>query len=115
MTKPPKIDLNAVIAINLDGFMRDYMDGQGISQNALAKLSGVPQTTIGLLLNPQKRERRKSGKMPSPTVGQLQQLAEALNVDAWAFLRAMTPNERRAYKKMDEAVKLLRTREPSPQ
>lgn len=115
MEKRPQIDLNAVIATNLDGFMHDYLDGKGISQNALAKLSGVPQTTIGLLLNPHKREKRKSGKQASPTVGQLQQLAEALNVDAWAFLRAMTPNERRAYKKMDEAVKLLKSREPSPQ
>lgn len=115
MQKPPKIDLNVVIAANLDGFMRDYLDGQGISQNALAKLSGVPQTTIGLLLNPHKRERRKSGKIPSPTVGQLQQLAEALNVDAWAFLRKMTPNERRAYKIMDDAFRLLKANEPSPQ
>lgn len=97
------IDLNRVLADNLEYFMKD----KKFSQNSLAKASGVPQTTIGLLLHPEKREPRKSGKQPSPTIAQLQILADKMGIQAWELLWPLNHSQREMYVNLQSAMKGL--------
>jgi hypothetical protein len=56
-----QISINQVLAANL----RHFMDLRGLKQPALARLSGVKQTTISLYLDPDRRMMSASGKEPS--------------------------------------------------
>lgn len=74
--------------------LRHHMTTQGISQAELAKRSGIGQTTISLYLRPQSRGDTVSGKTGSPTLANVEALADALGVEVWELLRMVTPQER---------------------
>ena len=48
-------NVSEILAANLAAAMSAANDGRGLSQSALARLSGVPQTTISLCLRPKDR------------------------------------------------------------
>ena len=75
-------DVNEVVAENL----RHHMNRKNLSESALARLSGVAQTTIGVYLNPERRKVSASGKLPSGKVSELALLADALEIHVWELL-----------------------------
>lgn len=83
------------------------MAEKGMNQTALAQASGVGQTTISLYLAPHRRLASKSGKAPSPKVGELAQIAAALGIESWQLMRQMTDKEREFYGQIEAAFKLL--------
>lgn len=91
--------ITAVLADNLAYFMKE----RGLKQTALAKRSGVGQTTIGLYLNPKNRKESKTGKNPGPLLPLIQQLATALEVELWELLRPLTPAQRTVYHAIEAA------------
>lgn len=91
--------LSATFARNL----RDRMLALGMTQQELARKSGVAQTTISLYLHPQRRPTGASGIDPSPTLARLQALAQALNTSAPALL--LSDGERLAF--ANEALQSL--------
>lgn len=96
--------VNEVLAENI----RAEMNRAKIaSQPALAKLSGVAQTTISNYLNPNQRLTSKSGKAPSAKLTEVEQIAAALGVPVWKLLRSMTPKEREFYDRIERAYKQL--------
>lgn len=80
MTRPT---LNETLAANL----ARLMERKGWTQAALAKQSGVGQTTISLYLNPERRQPSKSGKIPSAKLSEVESLAIAVGVEPWELLR----------------------------
>lgn len=79
-----KEDVNQILARNLAAAMqRKY--GQ-VNGSELARVSRVPQTTIALLLRPERRVPLKSGELPSPTLSKVAALAAALDVQVWELL-----------------------------
>lgn len=96
-----KMELSQALAVNLSF----YMDRAKLSQNGLAKLSKVPQTTISLLLNPERRTPLKSGKKPSPTLSQIELLAGALGCEPWELVRPMSNREREIYEAIEISYK----------
>ena len=74
--------------------LRHHMTSQGLTQSALAKKSGIGQTTISLYLRPAARTDTVSGKAGSPTLANIEALADALGIEAWELLRIVTPAER---------------------
>lgn len=85
-----------------------------ISQNALAKRSKVAQTSIGYMLKPELRQPTRSGKIPSPTVAQLEKVARALGKEAWQLLHPdpnqapLSAKERARYDAFDASMKRMR-------
>ncbi|WP_429942000.1 XRE family transcriptional regulator [Achromobacter xylosoxidans] len=75
--------LNETLAANL----ARLMDRRGWTQAALAKQSGVGQTTISLYLNPERRQPSKSGKIPSAKLTEVESLANAVGVEPWELLK----------------------------
>jgi phage repressor protein C with HTH and peptisase S24 domain/transcriptional regulator with XRE-family HTH domain len=75
--------LNETLAANL----ARLMDKRGWTQAALAKQSGVGQTTISLYLNPERRQPSKSGKIPSAKLSEVESLAAAVGVEPWELLK----------------------------
>lgn len=67
---------NEIIAKNLE----TLMSKRGLVQAALAKKSGIAQTTISLYRRPESRQPSKSGKIPSPKLTEVEALATALGV-----------------------------------
>lgn len=67
---------NEILAKNLEKLMQK----RGLVQTALAKRSGVAQTTISLYRRPESRQPSKSGKIPSPKLTEVEALATALGV-----------------------------------
>jgi len=78
--------LNETLATNL----ARLMDKRGWTQAALAKQSGVGQTTISLYLNPERRQPSKSGKIPSAKLSEVESLAVAVGVEPWELLKPIT-------------------------
>lgn len=105
-SKTTEKPINEVIAENLAHFMSE----RGMNQTALAKASGVAQTTISLYLDPARRLASKSGKAPSAKVGELALLATALGVESWQLMRPMTDKEREFYDQIESAFKSLTRR-----
>lgn len=102
--------ISEVLADNL----RHYMSKRGLTQAGLAELSKVGQTTIGLYLSPERRQPSKSGKLPSPNLGDVERLAQSLEVEVWDLLRPMTPVERDAYQQIEAAFKALKLEAGAP-
>jgi len=82
----PTSNLPLVIARNLKAAMEAADGGRGISQAKLAKLSGVGQTTISLMLRPADRYNPTGNAGSSPTVERIAMLAHALNIQPWELL-----------------------------
>lgn len=102
--------INQVVAENL----AHWMEQAGFtSQQALADKSGVSQRTIANYLKPGLRDDTSSGKEPSAKVTELQKLADALHIEVWQLMRAMTPQEREFYAHIEEAYKRLAHRQQS--
>lgn len=100
-----------VLARNLKQLMDDFLPP--LSQNALAKKSGVGQTSIGLMLEPEKRLPTKSGKVPSPTLAQIEKVAAVFGKEPWQLLHPnpgqapLSDAERRRYAAFESAMKQL--------
>jgi transcriptional regulator with XRE-family HTH domain len=86
----PKVPIVEVFAACL----RHHMTDRGVTQAELAKRSGIGQTTISLYLRPEARGGTVSGKTGSPTLANVEALADALGVEVWELLRVVTPAER---------------------
>jgi len=74
--------INELVADNL----RTLMERAEMSQVALAKKSGVAQTTIGLYMSPDNRKPSASGKPASGKLTEVAMLADGLGVEAWELL-----------------------------
>lgn len=98
-----KRNINDVLASNL----AHYMDEKGLTQSALSKTSGVAQTTISLYLDPTRRQTSKSGKQPSAKLSEVELLAQALNTEVWELLRPFSPQQRKAYKLLEQAYRQM--------
>lgn len=104
MNAKSKRPINEVLAENI----RAAMQSRHIAtQEELAKRSGLSQRTISNYLNPQNRARGASGKEPSAKLSEVDQIAVALNVEAWNLLRDLSPSERAFYDRIDEAYRKL--------
>jgi transcriptional regulator with XRE-family HTH domain len=73
------------IAENLERSMRHH----GLSEQALARASGISPRTVGNFLRPSNRYSKSgtSRSFPSGTLANLVNLAEALGLEAWELLR----------------------------
>jgi len=79
------------LAVNL----REFMADRGLTQQKLAALSGVKQTTISLYLRPEARNNdAATGKRSSPTLAGVEAIASALQVEIWELLLLLTPKQR---------------------
>jgi phage repressor protein C with HTH and peptisase S24 domain/transcriptional regulator with XRE-family HTH domain len=83
MSRP---SLNEILAANL----ARLMEQRGWKQAALAKQSGVGQTTISLYLSPERRQPSKSGKLPSAKLSEVESLAVAVGVEPWELLKPVS-------------------------
>jgi transcriptional regulator with XRE-family HTH domain len=92
--------ITVVIAENL----AHYMERAGVTQDALAQKSGVGQTTVGLYLHPERRLPSKSGKLPSPKVTELAQIAAALEIELWQIMRPVLNDAERDFHAKVEAA-----------
>jgi transcriptional regulator with XRE-family HTH domain len=109
MPAKPREPINVVLAINI----AEAMTRRNIaSQEQLAKLSGVAQRTISNYLNPERRAQGKSGKAPSAKLTEVEQIARALDMEAWDLLRPIHGRERDFYEKIEEAYRRLRDTDP---
>jgi len=88
-----KESISQTLARNL----AEAMTRRKMTQVALAKVSGVPQTTISVILNPQQRLPTK-GAPPSTTVVRVAMLAAALGLEAWQLLH---PDPEQAQRETD--------------
>lgn len=77
------MNVNDILAANLARLMTQH----AMTQQKLAKESGVAQTTVSLYLNPQRRQPSATGKIPSAKLTEVEKLAAALQVDTWELLR----------------------------
>ncbi|MEN4918240.1 S24 family peptidase [Achromobacter spanius] len=87
MSRP---SLNEVLAANL----ARLMEQKGWKQAALAKQSGVGQTTISLYLSPERRQPSKSGKLPSAKLSEVESLALAVGVEPWELLKPVSVTDK---------------------
>lgn len=78
----PSKSINAIFAENL----RQRMDAGGWSQAALAKKTGVAQTSISNYLSPDRRAAGAKGKEPSAKLTEMAMIADALTVSPWEML-----------------------------
>ena len=101
----PTSILPLVIARNLKAAMESADGGRGISQAKLAKLSGVGQTTISLMLRPADRYNPTGNAGSSPTVERIAMLANALNIKPWELLHPHPERIRRAIAVYDQMQK----------
>jgi transcriptional regulator with XRE-family HTH domain len=96
-----KTTLSQVFARNL----AEAMKKAGMTQEAMAKRSGVAQTTVSLYLRPSDRAPTTGKAAPSPTLERVGKLAEALGVDAWLLLHpdiAQALREQEFYRRIEE-------------
>jgi len=96
-------ELNQALAANLAYYMRV----QSLTQSALAKRCGVAQTTISLYLSPERRTLGKDGRPGSAKLTEVEMLAHALAVPAWELIRPFLGAERDAYRRIEEAYRIL--------
>lgn len=100
-----------VLARNLKSLMDEHLPK--LSQNELGKKTGVGQTSIGLMLNPEKRLPTKSGRIPSPTLAQIEKVAAFFHKEAWQLLHPnpaqapLSESERKRYEAFENAMKQL--------
>ena len=87
--RPKQPSMSHVLAENL----RRHMERKHLTQETLAKLAGVAQTTVSLYLRPDERRPTKSGKIASPKLSEVESLAIALGVPAWQLLCRMEDGE----------------------
>jgi transcriptional regulator with XRE-family HTH domain len=103
-----KADINQILARNLKAAIeRKYGE---INQSQLARDSGVPQTTISLILTPERRTPLASGELPSPTLSKIAALAAKLDVNLWELLHpdpAKARREQDFYEKLEENFRNL--------
>ena len=78
----PKEAVTQILARNLSAAMQ----ARKLSQPALADMSGVPQTTISLMLRPNARFPTQGKASPSPTIERVAMIAHALKLDPWQLL-----------------------------
>lgn len=74
--------VNEVLARNL----RHYMEERNLTQEAVAKMSGLAQTTISLYLSPDNRDPTQSGRIASPRLADVEKLAKSMPVQTWLLL-----------------------------
>jgi len=96
-------ELNQALAANLAHYMRV----QSLTQSALAKRCGVAQTTISLYLSPERRTPGRDGRPGSAKLTEVEMLAHALAVPAWELIRPFCGAERDAYRRIEEAYRIL--------
>ena len=77
-------DFLKVLAANLEA----HMKGRSMTEEALARASGVSRRTVGNFLRPRKTpdDDESSGSVPSGTLANLFRLATALGVEPWELL-----------------------------
>lgn len=107
MPRTPGRPINDVVAENLS-----YWMGKAgvLTQQALAKRSGVSQRTISNYLHPNLRADTSSGKEPSAKLSELSKLADALGVEVHQLVREITEQERAFYARIEAAYRDLTTR-----
>jgi hypothetical protein len=107
-----KHDVTSILARNLKALMEDS-DLFG-TQMSIARKSGVAQTSVGFMLNPDKRQPSKSGRLPSPTVENVEKVAKVFGKEAWQLLHPdpatapLNASERSLYEKLMRSVQDLR-------
>lgn len=74
-----------VLAANLRRLMQEKPDLD--TQVKVAAAAGVNQKTISNCLNPGQRQAGKTGRMPSPTLAQVEKIAGAFGLEVWELLR----------------------------
>ena len=79
------------LAVNVEQRMR----ASGMSEAALARVSGLAPRTIGNFLRPGNRvsKRGTSKSFPSGTIANLFKIAKALDVEAWELLCGHSAHE----------------------
>lgn len=92
--------ISEVVALNLRHFMLE----RKLTQQVLAKKSGVAQTTISLYLNPSSRKETGNPAAPAPNLGKVNALAAALDVELWELLRPLTQAQRDLIKTVDRVI-----------
>lgn len=82
--KPSERLAAEILAENLQGLMNitPALD----TQVKLAAKSGVAQTSISLMLGPERRMTGKAGKPGSPKLSQIEAVAKAFGLEAWQML-----------------------------
>jgi transcriptional regulator with XRE-family HTH domain len=105
-----KESLTQIFARNLAAAMAEFDSGRGISQNQLAKDSGVGQTTISLYLYPQRRAATGGKSPPGPTLERVALLAKILHIEPYLLLHPDMQRARREqemYRKIEEEYRQL--------
>ncbi len=98
-------DIREILAANLAQLMERSADCK--SQNALAKRSGIAQTTIGNYLN--------ANYAGYPNLEKVEKLAKCFSLEAWNLLhptigdRDLSAKEIQMYRKWREDVKKLQS------
>lgn len=109
-----------VLARNLKDAMDNANNGTGISQNALARKSGVAQTGIGYMLNPDSRLQSIKGKQPSPTLAKIEKVALALDLEAWQLLHPnpaespLSNRQRKLFEALTSNMRWIKGRQKTP-
>lgn len=67
----------------------------------------MKQTTISLYLDPDRRLKSATGKEPSAKLTEIAMLAAALGVEPWELVRSLTPEQRDAYSRIEDAYRVL--------
>lgn len=98
---------NEVLAANL----KAAMAARGMTQAALAKTSGIAQTTISIYLRPEDRKPSASGKEPSAKVAEVERLADALGVECWQLLKPQDSSELAMAIEIQDVIKKHRTKD----
>ncbi len=83
--------------INVGRRLQELRQAQGLSQRALAEMSGLNFNTLSLIEN----------EKTSPNVSTLQQLAEALNVPVMAFFEQSKARRRVVFQKADDRPRMV--------
>lgn len=79
------IPATEVLAANLRRLMQKHLELN--TQAKVAAAAGVNQKTISNCLNPGQRLAGKTGKTPSPTLTQVENVARAFGLQAWELLK----------------------------
>ena len=107
------------VSVTLAANLKDAYERQSKyrSLTALAKAAGVAATSIGYMLNPETRQPSKSGKLPSPTIENVDAVAKALNMQAWQLIypepseRDVSDRQRKVWQAIEENMRELRNLE----
>lgn len=105
----PEKTISHIVATNLSYWMAQAE----MTQTALAAKAGVSQKTISNYLNPDQRVESASGKMPSPKLEELDNIARALAIPLWQLVRQMSERERRLYEHIERAYSELIGSDPA--